>query len=421
MKIRTRFRPALPALLGFALVVSGAPAATYYVAPTGNDANAGTQAAPFRTIAKGLATAAASGDTVFLANGTYNERGLDFGSKNLVLRSSSDAPGSCILDCQGLGNGFYFRGGQTSATLLRGIMVQNAVPVGTPFTGSFGSSAIYVSNGTPAIANCVFRNNNTVASVGLLVSSGGNPSIDRSTFTTIVTQAASGSILAVRGDGATITSCTFSNNANVALELSSGTSALTSCTFTGNNVSNQQLNGTTQMLGGSATLSRCTFTSNGAAYGGALAQSGGTLVADRCQFLGNAALAGGGAVYGTAGDLTMTNCLFANNTGANTFFGTYGTTLQFDGATNPGPLLSPKFVNCTITGTWGSGYQAAKVVVYVATLTADQLHLLRRHLSTATFSRTAAARSWRTTVTWRARPPQLSRSRPTASARTRSS
>lgn len=368
MNLRTRLPHVLLASLGLVFSTAGAQAATYYVATTGNDANAGTQAAPFRTIAKGLATAAASGDTVFLANGTYNERGLDFGSKNLVLRSSSDAPGSCIVDCQGLGNGFYLRGGQTSATLLRGITVQNAVPVGTPFTGSFGSSAIYVSNSDPTIANCILRNNNSVASVGLLVAAGSHPTITGCTFTTTVTQAATGSIVAVRGDGATISGCTFSNNANVALELSSGTTTVTSCNFTSNNVTSQQLNGSSQMLAGTATLTLCRFTSNSAAYGGALAQSGGTLVLDRCQFLGNAAVAGGGAIYGTAGDLTARNCLFANNTGANTF-STYGTTLQFDGATNPGPLLSPKFVNCTLTGTWGPSYLAAKVVVYVATLT----------------------------------------------------
>lgn len=359
----------LPALGGFALAAQAIPAATYYVATTGNDANAGTQAAPFRTIAKGLATAAASGDTVFLADGTYTERGLDFGSKNLVLRSSSDTPAACILDCQGLGNGFYIRGAQTSATLLRGITIQNAVPVGTPFTGSFGSSAIYVSNSDPTIVKCILRNNNSVASVGLLVAAGSNPTITSCTFTTTVAQAATGSILAVRGDGATISGCTFSSNANIALELSSGTSTVTSCNFTSNNVTSQQVIGSTQMLAGTATLTLCKFTSNAAAYGGALAQSGGTLVLDRCQFLGNAAVAGGGAIYGTAGELTAKNCLFANNTGADNFT-PYGTTLQFDGATNPGPRLSPKFVNCTITGTWGPGYLAAKVVVYVATLTA---------------------------------------------------
>lgn len=43
----------------------------WYVSPTGSDTNAGTQAAPFKSIAKAQAVAA-SGDTVYLRGGTYN-------------------------------------------------------------------------------------------------------------------------------------------------------------------------------------------------------------------------------------------------------------------------------------------------------------------------------------------------------------
>lgn len=45
---------------------------TYYVATTGNDSNAGTEAAPFRTIAWG-SRALAAGDTLLIRQGTYNE------------------------------------------------------------------------------------------------------------------------------------------------------------------------------------------------------------------------------------------------------------------------------------------------------------------------------------------------------------
>lgn len=44
--------------------------ATYYIATTGNDANAGTSLSPWRTLAKGAATAVA-GDTVIVKDGTY--------------------------------------------------------------------------------------------------------------------------------------------------------------------------------------------------------------------------------------------------------------------------------------------------------------------------------------------------------------
>jgi hypothetical protein len=53
--------------LSFSLVAS---AATYYVAPTGNNSNPGTLEQPFATLARGQ-QAAAAGDTVYLRGGNY--------------------------------------------------------------------------------------------------------------------------------------------------------------------------------------------------------------------------------------------------------------------------------------------------------------------------------------------------------------
>jgi MYXO-CTERM domain-containing protein len=59
----------IAAVLAF-LAPSTAIAATYYVAPTGSDSAAGTQAAPFASWARAQ-TAAAPGDTVYFRGGTY--------------------------------------------------------------------------------------------------------------------------------------------------------------------------------------------------------------------------------------------------------------------------------------------------------------------------------------------------------------
>jgi hypothetical protein len=56
-------------LLG--LMQAAASAATWYVASTGSDSNAGTLAAPFKSITQAQ-TAAASGDTVLIRGGTYS-------------------------------------------------------------------------------------------------------------------------------------------------------------------------------------------------------------------------------------------------------------------------------------------------------------------------------------------------------------
>ena len=49
---------------------ASAQAAEYYVAPTGNDSNAGTMSQPFATLQKGVSVSAA-GDTVWIRGGTY--------------------------------------------------------------------------------------------------------------------------------------------------------------------------------------------------------------------------------------------------------------------------------------------------------------------------------------------------------------
>jgi hypothetical protein len=53
------------------LAVRSAQATDYYVSTTGSDSNAGTMAAPFATLQKGVNTAVA-GDTVWIRGGTYN-------------------------------------------------------------------------------------------------------------------------------------------------------------------------------------------------------------------------------------------------------------------------------------------------------------------------------------------------------------
>ena len=347
-----------------------AHAATYYVATAGNDANPGTQAQPFRTIAKGIVVSAANGDTVLLADGTYNERGLDFGTKNLVLQSTSNNPTACIMDCQQLGNGIFIRGGQTLATTISGLTIRNAVTVGGTFSGSFGSSTMYINSSSVTITNCIFMNNNSVGANGLMMVSGGSAAITNCTFTTTVAQAPSGTTVAVRGSGATLTNCTFSGNFCASLELSSGSSTVTNCSFTGN-ARNSGGGGAMRHSGGMATLTRCSFTNNAAWYGGAIHKNGGSLFVNQCVFIGNRAtleeqVGGGGGIFLEGGQMTVTNSLFANNTTAQ-YISLGG--VRINGHSIYVESSDATLVNCTFLGGWTNEITTANLVEYNSTLT----------------------------------------------------
>jgi hypothetical protein len=62
-------------------------AGTYYVSPSGNDANAGTLAAPWRTVEKAIAMAQA-GDTVLFREGTYRQTRV-LGLSPITFRSGT--------------------------------------------------------------------------------------------------------------------------------------------------------------------------------------------------------------------------------------------------------------------------------------------------------------------------------------------
>lgn len=129
-----------------------ARAATWYVAPTGNDGNAGSLAAPFKTVNKAVGVVN-PGDTIELRAGTYTESVIvrrpgtaaagivlrAFANESVVLRSAGSGPtlyfyhSDCDEDTVGSGNGnvdcraYYWR--------VEGLTIQ-----GSPGGGSDGNA-----------------------------------------------------------------------------------------------------------------------------------------------------------------------------------------------------------------------------------------------------------------------------------------
>ena len=65
--------------------------------------------------------AATPGDVVMLDDGVYTgdgNRELDFGGKAITVRSASGNPATCIIDCGGAAQGFYFRNAEGPDSVL---------------------------------------------------------------------------------------------------------------------------------------------------------------------------------------------------------------------------------------------------------------------------------------------------------------
>ena len=69
------------------------------------------------------------GDEVVCADGIYTgvgNRGIDFLGKAITVRSEN-GPGSCIIDCSSLGNGFRFDTYEEASSVVEGFTIRNIV------------------------------------------------------------------------------------------------------------------------------------------------------------------------------------------------------------------------------------------------------------------------------------------------------
>ena len=132
----------------------------WWVATNGSSANDGSESLPFSTITSAI-SAASDGDTVKIKSGTFSgtgNRGVNPGSKNVVIISSENDPDSTILDAGNIDRHFYLSSNLDSTFKLIGLTLKNG-------SESNGGS-IYISNTSPRIINCVFKNNVSTSNGG---------------------------------------------------------------------------------------------------------------------------------------------------------------------------------------------------------------------------------------------------------------
>jgi hypothetical protein len=110
------------------LLAAGSSATTYIVDPDGSG--------DFPTIQAAI-DAAEDGDIIELTNGTFSgegNRNLDLAGKAVTVRSQSDEPEQCIIDCGGGDadpdetlRGFTFHSGEGPSSIVSGITITNGV------------------------------------------------------------------------------------------------------------------------------------------------------------------------------------------------------------------------------------------------------------------------------------------------------
>ncbi|MCK6446759.1 MAG: hypothetical protein L6Q99_10240 [Planctomycetes bacterium] len=274
---------------------------TWYVdaaAPPGGD---GSAAHPFTSLAKGVASAQ-DGDQVLVADGVYSgaaNRNVDFGGKTLRVRSVN-GPAACIVDLQLAGRAFTIDSGEKLGTEVRGFT----------FLAGNGAQAsvVFVKDSDFALVDCVAEACRGPV-IGFVASNAPRRlRVERATFR-------DNEGLAGNSQPSVLSAFT-----------AFGRFEFDRCDFVRNSLLSDsaieifQLGGTHGAV--SARVLHSRFAENGAAtgqsFGGAIlcrafGQPG--LTIDDCQFLGNAAQQGGGAVK-VGGPARITNSTFVGNRAA---------------------------------------------------------------------------------------------------------
>jgi predicted outer membrane repeat protein len=285
--------------LGFLVAVSAGSAATILVP------------ADQPTIQAGIA-AAVDGDSVVVAAGTYSgsgNRDIDFGGKDIIVFSPS-GPESTVIDCGGLGRGFFFHSGEGRSSKVAGFRIINGN------VGEGRGGGMFCSDGSsPSILDCHFVQNE--ASIGGGIScEGAMPLIEGCVFTENSGIHYGGGIHCDHGSNPTITHCEFYRNESLAgagIRCGHSSPEITGCTFEDNHAAFIG-GGIECRLDSSPDITGCIFRDNesGDAGGGVRISESSFPHVTRCLMEGNLAL-NGGAVSVFEAEPTFTHCTMSRN------------------------------------------------------------------------------------------------------------
>jgi len=345
--------------------------------------------------------AAANGDEVVVAPGTYYEN-INFFGKAITVRSSGGAPVTTI-DGGTAARAITMNSGEPAGTVLDGFTitgqrggvyiwnssptVQNCQVAGCSESSGAGGGGALVIDGAPLFANTTFAANASTADGGAAFCLGyglvRHTEFRDCVFSANSSQLRGGAIKSNHGQNrVTVTRCTFTGNSAlidggaIAFDFSN-LASVTDCQFVDNTagfggavylLQQSQVtfsgcsfteNASTQTFDGGgalavrdnsiASVSQCTFTNNTGHAGGAVfICCGGSVTASSCTFAGNHAGERGGAIFSINPEtrLTVERCTFVNNSSG-----------SFGGGVEVHQSDECLFKNCRFVGN-SSGYGA---------------------------------------------------------------
>ncbi len=288
---------------------------------------------------------AQDGDTVWVANGTYQGEGnkhLDFHGKRIILRSEGPQE-SCIIDLQNDGRAFMFRNQESSDAVIDGFTIKNGN------VNDKNGGAILCENASPSIINCIITLNSAYYGSGIylnhssaiikkcdIISNGHNvewmnngagiyclassPTISHCRISENQANNAGGAVYCLGQSSPVITDSVIGNNRaesnGAGIYLAEGSSpVITNCSIHENLVDGfiDRRGGAIFCTDSSPRLTCCQVTDNFADYGGGIYYYGDSHpIITNCLITGNNAHQGGG-LYCAISALEMTNCTFSNN------------------------------------------------------------------------------------------------------------
>ncbi|MBN1391688.1 MAG: right-handed parallel beta-helix repeat-containing protein [Sedimentisphaerales bacterium] len=270
--------------------------------------------------------AAANGDVVLVAPGTYTgtgNRDIDFLGKTVTVRSIVPCfVAQTIIDCSSAGRGFRFHSGEDANSVLAGITITN----GSAYYGG----GIYCSGSSPTITNCTITGNSVLYFGGGIYCIGGCPVITNCVITgNSVGDSSGGGGIHCEDANSVITGCTINDNRGngIGCEGSSGT--ITGCSISGNfglsggGISGGRAGASVSIIdclikansdngirNCDGLIQNCTISENSAgSYGGGIANCDGII--NNCTIANNSSESKGGGLYNCTGQIT--NCTFSGN------------------------------------------------------------------------------------------------------------